>query len=193
MYRLIFNTPPPPPTHTHTHTHTQTHTWMQNKKQQPSSFIQAWRSYLMFLTRKKERKMQVNLPLSHTQNSKHTSFTPLQSYQQSKISLTLQLNTTYHHRSALSVVIYTPRLRGGGREDNGEPICVYGFAGKEINDLPFLFGFNEEGTEGLPSIPISLLSSSSIHRLPPVFDLVAGRLTKDIGQKRNSPLSKCKV
>ena len=30
-----------------------------------------------------------------------------------------------------------------------EPICVYGFGGKEINDLTFLFGFNEVGIEGL--------------------------------------------
>lgn len=49
-------------------------------------------------------------------------------------------------------------LREGGREDHGEPICVYGFAEKEINDLLFLFGFNEVGTEGLPSIPFFLLA-----------------------------------
>ena len=38
---------------------------------------------------------------------------------------------------------------GGRRGGGGEPICVYGFGGKEINDLTFLFGFNEVGIEGL--------------------------------------------
>lgn len=108
------------------------------------------------------------------QTYKHTSSTPLRSYQQSKTSLTFQLNTTYHHRLALSAVIYTHKLKGGGREDHGEPICVYGFAGKEINDLPFLFGFNEVGIEGLPCIPSSLPAcplpppSSRCHPPPPL-------------------------
>lgn len=81
---------------------------------------------------------------------------------------------------------------------HGEPICAYGFVGKEINDLLFLFGFNEVGTKGflsitfpLPACPFPPTANVPFH--PPtalslVCDLDAGWLTKNTGCKQNSPL-----
>lgn len=82
--------------------------------------------------------------------------------------------------------------KGGGTT---QPICVYGFAGKEINDPLFLFGFNEVGIEGLPNIcfPLPCLSSSSTHCLFLICDLHAWWLTKDTGWRENSPLSRREV
>lgn len=170
QYTVAWSTTLYPSTHLHRlHADTPHYTWMQNEKQQCSSFrLEQWFNVVPDKEIRKEGAGSAP-PLIHTkqQTYKHTSPTPLQSYQQSKISLTFQLNTTYHHRPALSAVIYTRRLREGGREDHGEPICVYGFAGKEINDLPFLFGFNEVGTEGLPSIPFSLHACPLPLQTPP--------------------------
>lgn len=79
---------------------------------------------------------------------------------------------------------------------------MYGFAGKEINDLLFLFGFNEVGTEGLRGISFSLPScplpspSSPCYNPPPFTrcsDPNAGQLTKDTGWKGNLLLSRCGV
>lgn len=93
-------------------------------------------------------------------------------------------------------MIYTLRLEGGRwGVDDTKPICVYGFAGKEINDPLFLFGFNEVGIEGLHNICFALLclSSSSTHCISSLVTYMQYGWQRTQVRGGNSPLSRREV
>lgn len=93
------------------------HTCMQNEEQQSSS-VRAGEQRFNVCPRAGNKKRSCRFITQTTANIQ-TGSTRFHSYLQSQISLTFQLNTSYHHRPPLSAVIYTHRPRGEDRGRRG--------------------------------------------------------------------------